>query len=139
MTPLVTMFPVTLAYDASYFPNRCRFILDLVMMGIYLFAALAVVSFSSNETYDFEDLNTVTTEIALDSGAIQNYSQCCMDIYDYIEQSEDGDVVIEELSLTLPTYTKLLLTDDPAFWINEELADYFGKSSIRAIYQLNEM
>ena len=161
MTPLVTMFPVTLAYYASYFPNRCRFILDLVMMGICLFIALeigcmlhdvfssqkeklqlvtfcvllAIVSFSSNETYNFGDLNMVTTEIALDSGAIQNYSRHCMDIYNYIEQSEEADVVITELPLTLPTYTKLLLTDDPTFWINEELSAYFGKNSIRAVYQ----
>lgn len=164
MTAFVTMFPVALAYDASYFPNRCQYILDIVLMGTFMFASaslgvlvkdifstykeklqllvifagIAIAIFVSNETYDLSELNMFKTKIALDSGAIQNYSKSCVEMYEFIETSEERDVVIPKLPLTLPTFTKILITDDPTFWINEALAVYFDKNSIRAIYEYQE-
>lgn len=163
-TPFVTMFPVALAYDASYFPNRCQYILDIVLMGTFMFGAaalgvllkdiyttykervqlmviftgIALAIFVSNETYDLSELNMFKTKVALDSGSIQNYGKNCIEMYEYIEASEEKDVVIPKLPLTLPTYTKVLITDDPTFWINEALAVYFDKNSIRAVYEYLE-
>lgn len=163
-TPFVTMFPVALAYDASYFPNRCQYILDIVLMGTFMFGAaalgvllkdiyatykerlqlmviftgIAIAIFVSNETYDLSELNMFKTKIALDSGSIQNYSKNCIEMYEYIENADEMDVVVEKLPLTLPTFTKVLITDDPTFWINEALAVYFDKNSVRAVYEYLE-
>lgn len=53
-----------------------------------------------------------------------------IELYKAIEESPDEDVVIYYERIPDIILKKIGLTNDPTYWVNESVADYFGKDSV---------
>lgn len=154
LTGFVTAFPVALGYADSYFPNRCCFILDTVLvlsllnLAVYigccldrfgglqesrsscaiLFIILISTFLSSSESVSDSSLFAVAE--SLHNGSYQNYYAECTAIYDYLENCEEDNVI-----LPMPDYIDnfecLYFDEDESAWVNVGLAQYYHKQSVK--------
>lgn len=150
----VAEFPVALGYDAFSVPNRCYFIIDtllvLALLNLALFigvclqrivkvpadgrtlslmlyvclAAVIVTPLSIGEL----PLYRVTRSVH--NGSYREYYEKCAALYDYLETCPEQDVV-----LSMPDYIVdfecLYFDSDPDGWVNQGIAAYYGKASVR--------
>ena len=153
-TGIVTAFPVAVGYSGPYFPNRCCFILDVVL-GVTLFnlavltgcvldrwgglrenrsacAVLAVVLLTAVllSPASLADSPVMTVSRSLRSGSYSEYYEACTALYDYLENCEETDVVLE-----MPEYIEnfecFYLDEDENAWVNQGLAQYYHKDSVK--------
>lgn len=150
----VTAFPVALGYADSYFPNRCCFILDVVLVITLLnFAffcgcildrtadlwadkkARAILSIIFFVSFLFSpeaisDSALLTVAESMHNGAYRNYYDECTALYDYLENCEEDDVI-----LPMPDYIDnfecLYFDEDETGWVNVGMAEYYHKNSIK--------
>ena len=150
----VTAFPVALGYGGPYFPNRCYFILDVmlvlslfnfaVFMGCFLdrwadlrgdrrvWVVLLTVLFSSfilcPEALSESSLMAVAE--SGHNGSYRNYYEECVAIYDYLESCDEDDVV-----LRMPDYIDnfecFYFDEDESGWVNVGIAEYYHKNSVK--------
>lgn len=154
MTGFVTAFPVAFGYGGPYFPNRCYFILDVVLVVTILnfavfigccldrwsslrenksaVAVLAVVIFamliSGKETMESSAFLTVVK--AVNNGSYRDYYEQCAMVYDYLENCPENDVIID-----MPEYIEnfecFYLDEDENGWVNVGVAQYYHKNSVK--------
>lgn len=154
--PFSVVYPVEVGYSGLDFPNRCQFALDvcLIIELVYTGGLLGNIIKEKSKTekgrkyavigtiligllgihllkYDFGELKSVQTFIEIVDGSIPEYSRANVDIYRYIEESAEEDVLI-----TVPTrianYIPFQIPEDPEHGINVNLAQWYHKSSVRA-------
>ena len=150
----VTVFPVVLGYGGPEFPNRCYFILDVVLVlsllnfvvfigccldlwaDIYanksVWAVLLIVLFNAflfcPETLSESALMKVAE--SNHNGSYRNYYEQCVAIYDYLDNCPEEDVVLE-----MPEYIEnfecFYFDEDETGWVNVGLAQYYHKNSVK--------
>lgn len=150
----VTAFPVAFGYSGPEFPNRCCFILDVVLvlsiLSVAVFcgccldrwanlrenksacATLAVVLFAafllSPESVSESALLAVAE--SEHNGSYEKYYQECKAIYDYLETCPEEEVVLK-----MPEYIEnfecFYFDSDENGWVNLGIAKYYGKKSVR--------
>ncbi len=150
----VTALPVAVGYAGPLFPNRCYFILDVVMVTAFLnfavfigcclnewaglrenrsacavlFVVLFAVFLASPERS--EDSPLLTVAKLMHNGTYRDYYEECTAIYDYLENCEEENVV-----LPMPDYIEgfecFYFDEDENAWVNVGLAEYYGKESVR--------
>ena len=153
-TGFVTAFPVALGYGGSYFPNRCYFILDVILvlslfnfaifMGCLLdrwaklhddrrvWAVLWIILFSSF-IFSPEALSESALMAVAESkhnGSYRNYYEECVGIYDYLENCTEEDVVLE-MPEYIDNFECFYLDEDESGWVNVGIAQYYHKNSVR--------
>ena len=150
----VTAFPVALGYSGSYFPNRCCFILDVVLVLSLLnftffcgcclekwghvyenksaCAVLLVVFFTAFlfSPEAISDSSLITVAESLHNGTYRNYYEECTTLYDYLENCEEDNVVVEVPDY-IDNFECFYLDEDETGWVNVGMAKYYGKESIR--------
>ncbi|MBD5513999.1 MAG: hypothetical protein HDR06_04905 [Lachnospiraceae bacterium] len=152
----VTAFPVALGYGGPEFPNRCYFILDVVLvlsllnfaffMGVCLdrwaglcenrstLAVLYVVLFAAVlfAPESISDSALIAVAESEHNGSYADYYGQCIEIYDYLEQCTEKDVVVD-----VPEYIEnfecFYLDENPEGWVNVGIAEYYHKNSVRRI------
>lgn len=151
---LVADFPVALGYGGFYIPNRCYFIIDTTMvislLNLALFlgvcghrlcdlpsdgrtaavllyiclAALIVTPLSMAE------LPLYRVARRVHNGTYREYYEKCVGLYDYLEECPEEDVELE-----MPDYIEdfecLYFDEDENGWVNQGIAAYYGKRSVR--------
>ena len=150
----VTAFPVALGYGGPEFPNRCYFILDIVLVlsllnfalfiGVCLdrwaglcenrsaLAVLYVVLFAAvllaPET--LSDSALIAVAESEHNGSYADYYKRCIEIYDYLEQCTEDDVVVD-VPAYIENFECFYLDEDPEGWVNVGMAEYYHKNSVR--------
>ena len=155
--PFVSIYPVILGYSSdSYMPNRCIFILDVVLMTeflllswrlggylrtyyfdsagrkqiIFVLVIVAIAHFSGNEIYNYKDLACVKISRTLNGGQYKEYYRNCKELCDFIEGSPEKVILIEELPEEIEGLKGVTLSRDSNDWINIAIAEYYGKESV---------
>ncbi len=153
-TGFVTTFPVVFGYGGPSFPNRCYFILDVVLVvsvlnfavfigccldrwsGLrenksslaVLMIVLLAMFISCRETFADSALFTVAKSV--NNGSYRRYYEKCVSIYDYLETCPEEDVVLE-----MPEYIEdfecFYFDEDENSWVNVGIAQYYHKNSVR--------
>lgn len=153
-TGFVTAFPVALGYGGPYFPNRCYFLLDVILVltmfnfAVFIgclvdrwaklhtdrrvWAVLWIILFSS-----FILCPEALSESALmavagskHNGSYQNYYEECAAVYDYLENCTEEDVVLE-IPEYIDNFECFYLDEDENGWVNVGVARYYNKNSVR--------
>lgn len=153
-TSLVAFFPVVLGYGAYNMPNRCGFIIDTVLVisllnlalyagvcfqrvlgmpadgkniafFLYVFLAAVIVS-----PLAVEEMPLYRVARFVHNGSYRNYYEECVEIYDYLENCPEEEVVLE-----MPDYIEdfecFYFDSDEEGWVNRGIAAYYGKKSVR--------
>lgn len=150
----VTAFPVVLGYGGSEFPNRCYFILDVVLVlsllnfmalagacmdrwakicedqrtWAVLFVLLFAVCLLSPEK--ISDSAVVLVAKSKHSGSYENYYEECLLMYDTLAHSPEDDVVLK-VPEYIANFECFYLDEDPEGWVNVGMAEYYHKNSVR--------
>lgn len=158
--PAAAVFPVILGCGGDVsIPNRALFIINSVMVlacsnlavtagcwiaalmrkkalkpgwllcpaAVLLFVLLIDVFIIS----DVRDTVMVKTFKNLYRGKIQEYYADCKEMYDYLAQSSEADVVLEDYPERVEGFGVFQLYSDPNEWVNTRVADYYYKNSVR--------
>ncbi|MDE6845547.1 MAG: hypothetical protein K2J99_07255 [Lachnospiraceae bacterium] len=158
MSGFVVAFPVAFGYGGPYFPNRCYFILDVVLVVSILnfavfigccldrwsglheskssLAVLVVVVFAmlvlSKET--MEDSAFLTVAKSVNNGSYHDYYGKCVSIYDYLENCPEEDVVLE-MPEYIDNFECFYFDEDENGWVNIGIAQYYHKNSVKRASQ----
>ena len=150
----VTVFPVALGYGGSYFPNRCYFILDVtlilslfnfaVFIGCLLdrwaklradrrvWAVLWIILFSSFilSPEALSESAIMAVAESKHNGSYKNYYEACTDLYHYLENCTEEDVVLE-IPEYIDNFECFYLDEDENGWVNVGVAQYYNKNSVK--------
>lgn len=156
LIPGIAIFPVVLGYNLSWMPNRCVFILLLVMVLIFYNLALlagwwivetvltknrrtvAVMTFllifalGTVNGYHFSDYASTRVFKKLCKGTIQNYHREYIDMLHLIKLGKGTDFVLEPSDIPEP------IEDFYCFDLSTETDERMNKA-IAYIYQLNSI
>jgi predicted membrane protein len=160
LVPLATLFPIILGYGGyDYFPNRCTFLLNItltlwilnlslmagILMNKYLdkeesikiasvvIAVIACTCLIANGNR-FEDNIAVKQIGNLANGRIKAFYTECNNMLREIETSPDEDVVLERNPYNVENFAEFYLSDDETFGYNVDIANFYGKKSVRVKY-----
>ncbi len=160
IVPLATLFPIILGYGGyDYFPNRCTFLLNItltlwilnlslmagILMNKYLdkeesikiasvvIAVIACTCLIANGNR-FEDNIAVKQIGNLANGRIKAFYTECNNMLREIETSPDEDVVLERNPYNVENFAEFYLSDDETFGYNVDIANFYGKKSVRVKY-----
>lgn len=153
-TGYVTAFPVAFGYSGPEFPNRCYFVLDVVLIlsllnfavfiGCFLdrfanlcedrkvWAVLFIVAFASflSAPEPIADSAVMRVARSMHNGSYKNYYEECREAYDYLATCPEDDV-----ALPVPEYIEnfecFYLDEDPDGWVNVGVAQFYHKNSVR--------
>ena len=153
-TGFVAAFPVALGYAGPTFPNRCCFILDVVLvlsllnLAVFIGCCLNILGEVSESRSScailiiimiasfllspekVSESSLLAVAESLHNGSYQNYYAECTAIYDYLENCEEDNVV-----LRMPSYIEnfecFYFDDDETAWVNVGLAEYYHKKSVK--------
>lgn len=160
ITPMATIFPVMLGYgENADIPNRVLFIVDTVVVMVFsnlavvagywaamfmkvkgikpvwlmcpLAALLIIFLLRVFIVSDVRDTVMVKTLRNLYHGRIQEYYAECVEIYEYIAESNEPDVVLEDFPERVEDFGAFQLYTDPDEWVNTCVANYYNKNSVR--------
>ena len=150
----VTALPVAVGYAGPSFPNRCYFVLDVVLavtllnLAVFfgcclekwsgirenrsacavLIVILFVVCLYSPETSSEAPLFKMAR--LMRNGTYREYYEKCIAVYDYLENCEEENVI-----LPMPAYIEgfecFYFDIDETAWVNVGIAEYFGKESVK--------
>lgn len=150
----ITAFPVAMGYNGPAFPNRCCFILDVILiLSLFNFAifigccldrwaglagnraaaaVLLVVLFASFLSAPRSAAESSLTAVAgsVRNGAYEAYHQECIAIYDYLENCPEEDVLIG-MPAYIENFECFYFDDDETSWVNVGLAEYYHKNSVK--------
>lgn len=160
IAPAGAIFPVILGCGEEVdIPNRALFIIFttavLVYSNIFIVAGYWIAQFMKEKAVkpirwicplvillfvfllhvfivsDVRDTVMVRTFSNLYHGRIQKYYAECKDIYEYLENSEETDVVLEYYPERVSDFIMFQLYPNPNEWVNTCVADYYNKNSVR--------
>lgn len=160
ITPMVTIFPVMLGYGGNAdMPNRVLFIINTVTVLVYsnlavvagywiavfmkatairsawlkcpLAILLLIFLVRAFIVSDVRDTVMIETLKDLYHGKIQEYYAECKGIYEYLAESNETDVVIENYPQRVENFGVFQLYSNPDEWVNTCVAKYYYKDSVR--------
>ncbi len=159
--PIVTYFPVCLGYSDTRSPNRCKFILTLVLVisviivsvfvgkivACYLKAdymrkiigggaiLLLIMMPIERDGWKISSLIPYKTMMELTEGNIQSYYRDVNRIYDAISKDKNDDVFIYSLPEANDFFFNIGISEDPQYLLNVQCAKWFCKKSIQYVPQ----
>ncbi|MEE3488004.1 MAG: DUF6056 family protein [Bulleidia sp.] len=152
--PMVVVFPFSLGYSDSYLPNRCLFLLDFFLIPVLVYCILLIGMKFSNDRKQkayaccgvfiaaaglfIGVKNSILQAEALAElvdGSYAAYYERCSEIYDFLEQTEEKEVVLNDFPVEIDNIAGFNLKDDPSYYSNVLTADWYQKDIIIAITQ----
>lgn len=157
--PFVCAYPLRLAYCvsiyATYLPNRCEFVETTVLVFTCCICALSIGICAGRKTggtcvryallctamitfFGFEmnsawnPVSSVLYNSCMEfvKGTYKAYSSQVWEIYDFIGDSEENDVVVTSPG-SVAYFPSFYISDDVSSWLNGAIARYYGKNSVR--------
>ena len=165
MLPIITAFPVVMGYSSGgieAFTNRCLFVLDMSLIASYVCIAVIIGNCFGNYLLKFNSCNFAITCVMFafilffskgefisqsipmvinsnfQNELIQNYTSTWENIFDAIRYNESDDVVIENDIRFVTGCTDMMLSEDTADWVNQDVARYFNKNTVSLINYYRE-
>lgn len=153
-TGYVTAFPVAFGYSGPEFPNRCYFILDVVLalsllnfavfIGCSLdrfaglctdrkaWAVLFIVAFASFlfAPQSVADSAIISMAKSMHNGSYRNYYEECGQVYDYLANCPEEDVAVY-VPEYIDNFECFYLDEDADGWVNVGVAKFYHKNSVR--------
>ena len=150
----VTAFPVVLGYGGPSFPNRCYFILDVVLaLSLFNFAIFAgccldlwanlyanksawavlmIVLFAAFLVCpeSISDSALMTVAEFKHNGSYKNYYEECVSVYNYLETCPEEDVVLG-MPGYIDNFTCFYFDEDENGWVNVAMAKYYHKNTVK--------
>ena len=160
LTPIITMFPVALGYGSisvKSLQSRSLFILDMSIIAccigvaflagnklftkgllpdiknikfIVCMAVLLVITLGGDELTNY---TPIAISANFKNGFIQKYESDWRNILDQIENSDEWDITIAGAPNEISGCLSPDLRDDPEWWVNECIANFFLKGSVRVV------
>ena len=154
LTGFITAFPVALGYGGSYFPNRCYFVLDVVLvLSLLNFAffigcclenwadlsknksayAILMIVLVSDFFFCRESLSDSSLMVMAESthnGTYRDYYNECVAVYDYLENCPEDKVVLK-MPAYIDNFECFYFDEDETSWVNVGLAQYYHKESVK--------
>ena len=154
LIPYVTLFPFIFGYKSlTYFATRAFFILDvtivLTLLAYVIYTALWVkqrysIKINKNFGYFISVVVLIINLIfanptstpyfimikELTNGTLKNALKTNTRIMNEIEISSEQDYVITEEFVATKTLINHIITEDPNFWVNMSIAEYYNKNTI---------
>ena len=160
ITPLAAIFPVMLGYGGNAdIPDRVLFVINTVMVLVYsnlaIVAGYWIAVFIKAKAIkpvrpiciltmlmlvflvrafivsDVRETIMVRTLSNLYHGKIQKYYAECKSIYEYLEESSEADVVINNYPQRVENFGIFELYSNPDEWVNTCVAQFYYKNSVR--------
>lgn len=160
ITPAGAVFPVILGCGEDVvIPNRALFIIFttaiLVYSNMFIVAGYWIAQFMKEKAVKpvkwicpllilllvfllrvfivsgVRDTVMVRTLSNLYHGKIQRYYAECKEIYEYLENSEEPDVILENYPERVNNFVTFQLYSDPNEWVNTCVAKFYYKNSVR--------
>lgn len=151
LLPVVVSFPLTLGYSDSYLPNRCMFLLDLSLILVFGYDLILLGNHMAERTRKADRL--VITCIAacgafigirhsvpqievlkeLCDGSYAEYYMECKRVYDYLDSSEEKEVILNDFPEEIDNIAGFNLKEDPEYYANISAASWYQKDCIIAI------
>ena len=162
ITPMGTIFPIILGYGGNFdIPNRALFIINTIMVLTY--SNLAIIAgcwitiwmkkIRKNILFvecpliillliflvrifiisDLRDTVMIRTLRNLYHGRIQAYYEECKGVYEYLRESDEMDIVIENYPQPVEGFGVFELYPNPNEWVNTCVAKYYYKNSVRTL------
>ena len=157
--PWITVFPAELGYAGGGVPNRVIFCVDITVLGIFMIWAFSlgyiirvllkqntivrtyiggvIVGFvlmlfmNNTETMQSVYLVNVDTCRQLRDGSIKTFTQGVLDIYEYLEKTDENNIVVTEIPASIRNYEVFVFVEDPEHAMWEKLCRYYNRESIR--------
>lgn len=159
LTPVVAVFPMALGYSIDKLPNRCAFIIDMGIMFSSFYCAFTMGEFCKAlldrssvrvvlinaallgvicvllDGYGLSDFKTMHLASQLHRGEFQDHFNVCRDFLEMLDEYPEGsEVRINEHDVPYEIDNCrnfcLFPEDDSDYWINREVAKYYGLKSI---------
>lgn len=159
LTPVVAAFPMVLGYSGEYLPNRCAFVLDFAIafsafycsftMGgfckaflddnsvrvVLINTALLGVICVLLDGYGLSDFRTMQIASQLRNGVYQDHYEVCRDFLEKLSEYPKGSDVrisIDDFPYEIDNCHNFRMydQDNNEYWINKEVAKYYGLNSI---------
>ena len=155
--PIIVAFPLSLGYGGQQIPERCAFVIDVVII-LSMINMAGVIGGTFNKKFNNESLRSIKLVLAicificyaLDGYSIANvkifemkdelitgtyaeYYTACVDLYDYLDESIEGtDVIIpaDNYPDKIDNFFNFILSEDPEYWTNGSVAKYYKLNSI---------
>lgn len=150
----VTALPVAVGYAGPLFPNRCYFILDVVLAATLLNFALFIgccldrwAGLRENKSAcavllivlfavflaapeSISESSLMTQAQSMHNGTYQDYYEECVALYDYLENCEEDNVVLP-MPGWIDNFACFYFDEDETSWVNVGIAEYYGKESVK--------
>ena len=157
IAPVAAAFPVALGYSSEKIPNRCAFVIDAaiilsaanLMLHLGIFTAillkektlLAVTAGAALicagcllfDGYGLKDVKILDISGQLRAGIYQDHYYTCKDFLKRLGECEKGtDLKLSaaDMPYEIDNCYNFYLIDDPDFWVNRAVADYYGFKGI---------
>ena len=161
--PIVTAFPVVLGYsihNMSEIPNRCQFMLDASLVICFIscsavlgcllkriskfkpykllvpFLIIVIISASLNNTGKSIPVQIIEN---LTNNSIYENSSRGRELYDSLYYSDEKDATVKMIPKFVVGGTYIDISEDPSYWINQDMSKYFGKNSITYVPEEKEL
>lgn len=154
--PVIVAFPVFLGYGGNYVPNRCQFVVDVILLlGMLNFAffigcclrkwcdigtdkkTLAILLFIVTAAFILCEESVSESPVMkvaqnARSGLYREYYEECCALYERFENAPEQELVIEAADFPefIDDFECFYMDKDPTKWVNNALAIYYGKESI---------
>ncbi len=153
-------FPIALGYGNSSMPSRAFFIeyaiysfgLVLLLIGAFVliwdkmkissqlsrkdavYAFLLIMIFAGIKMENFRLESNMPLYVAEKcvKGDLKTFKDSTISMLKYIEESDKEEIVISELPDSYEILFPISLYEDPNWWVNRNVADYYGKSKVIA-------
>ncbi len=158
--PIISAYPVLLGYggkNISVFGDRCLYVLDFSILVVVFLYTIIIGVYINNRfkvhtvhkircyvviiaiIYFVININTTTNNGIILSlqdimtGRTRVYSEQIEDLFGEITESDEMNCVISELPEKPLSSMWIYISDDEKHWVNESLAVYYNKNSIRTV------
>lgn len=150
----VTAFPVAFGYSGPSFPNRCYFVLDVVLVlsllnfaffagccldkwadlcadrrvwAVLMIVVFAAVVFAPEA---IGESSLIAVAESKHNGSYRRYYEECRAIYEYLEECPEEDVVLR-MPEYIDNFECFYFDEDADGWVNVGIAAYYHKNSVR--------
>lgn len=101
----------------------------IIAVSIVLVITMGLIQLRNNSIKDVNSIK-ITREIV--NGNLKNYDNQMKTLYLQIDSNESGEVGVDAITVAPVIFHSFFISPDKEHWVNQGLADYFGKKNIWA-------
>ena len=96
---------------------------------LFVIVSVIVVFIYSSQQKNYPKIISEQTE-AIRNGSLAGYYQECIELYDYLGNSDEKHIILENYPEKIEVFGGLFISEDQNDWINQSIATWYNKDSI---------